>query len=40
MKSAGIGQNEDFHKDLTYRKDKIHWLETTTSNSSERLFLN
>lgn len=38
MKSAGIGQNEDFHKDLTYRKDKIHWLETTTSNSSERLF--
>jgi SM-20-related protein len=38
MKSAGIGQNEDFRKDLTYRKDKIHWLETTTSNSAELLF--
>lgn len=35
---AGIGQNQDFQRDILYRKDKILWLEPNTTNESERKF--
>jgi SM-20-related protein len=38
MKVAGIGQKSDFHKDANYRKDRIHWLENNTTNTSELAF--
>jgi SM-20-related protein len=38
LKLAGIGQNQDFQQDSSYRKDKIHWLEPDTMDISERAF--
>ena len=38
MKAAGIGQNADFHRNLIYRKDRIHWLEPHTTNNFELAF--
>jgi SM-20-related protein len=39
MFHAGIGQNEDFHKDEAYRKDKILWLEKSSVHPAEVSFL-
>lgn len=38
MFQAGIGQKEDFHKDESYRKDKILWLEKSSLDTKEITF--
>ena len=38
MFQAGIGQNQDFHQDNLYRKDKVHWLEPKSRSDSEITF--
>jgi SM-20-related protein len=38
MFQAGIGQNQYFHQDNLYRKDKIHWLEPKSISDSEIAF--
>ena len=39
MFQAGIGHRSDFHKDETYRKDKIHWMEKSSENPAEANFM-
>ncbi len=35
MFDAGLGQKRDFHLDDSYRKDKVFWLENSSSNQME-----
>ena len=39
MFQAGIGHRSDFHKDETYRKDKIYWMEKSSENPDEANFM-
>ena len=39
MKSSGIGNNSDFHKDKNIRGDYINWIEEQSTNQFEIIFL-
>ena len=39
MKSAGLGSQKDYHKNKLIRGDKIKWIETTSDDQYEVLFL-
>ena len=40
MKASGIGNKIDFHKDKTFRGDKINWIGDESSNEFEVIYLN
>lgn len=39
LKPAGVGRRQDHHVNLTIRKDKIHWLDGTTTAQQDYLRL-
>ena len=39
LKSAGLGNAVDYHKNVKIRGDKIQWIETKSNNEFEKIFL-
>lgn len=39
LKTAGIGNNIDSHKDILIRNDRVNWIEEKSSNKFEKIYL-